>query len=39
MFVSVIASGFEANHRKYMFGKIENIVYYLLAPINFALKT
>jgi len=39
VFVSVVASGFEANHRKYMFGKIENIVYYLLAPINFALKT
>jgi hypothetical protein len=37
--IPAVASGFEANHRKYMFGKVENFVYCLWAPINFALKT
>jgi len=27
MFVSVVTSAFEPNHRKYMFGKIWNIMY------------
>jgi hypothetical protein len=32
VFVSVVASAFEANHKKQVFGKGENVIYFMRDP-------
>ena len=35
----MVASTFEANHNKQLFGKVKNTIYYSWGPMHFAFKT